>query len=143
MASANVSSIDRERFARARELGRLRSENPSAIVGARYDPRRDTVNLSFSSGGTITIPRELIPGLEDATPQVLASVSVSPAGDAVSWRSLDIDVYVPGLIERAFGSRLFAASTGRQGGRRRSKSKAAAARANGRKGGRPRKQVTV
>ena len=41
------------------------------------------------------MPRNLIPGLEDTTPQVLASVSVSPAGDAISWRSLDIDVYAP------------------------------------------------
>ena len=143
MASASVASKDRERFARARELGQLRSQDPSAIVGARYDPRRDAVDLSFASGGTITIPRELIPGLEEATPQVLACVNVSPAGDSISWRSLDIDVYVPGLIERAFGSRLFAASTGRQGGRRRSKSKAAAARANGTRGGRPRKRFTA
>ncbi len=143
MASANVTSKDRERFARARELGQLRSQDPSAIVEARYDSRRDAVDLSFASGGTITIPRELIPGLEDATPQVLASVSVSPAGNAISWRSLDIDIYVPGLLERAFGTRLFAASTGRRGGRRRSKSKAAAARANGAKGGRPRKRLTA
>src|SRR5947208_1295313 len=99
MASANVTSKDRERFARARELGQLRSQDPSAIVGAHYDAQRDAVDLSFASGGTITIPRELIPGLENATPPVLASVSVSPAGDAISWRSLDIDVYVPGLIE--------------------------------------------
>jgi len=143
MASASVTSKDRERFARARESGQLRSQDPSTIVAARYHPRLDAVDLSFASGGTMTIPRELIPGLEDATPQVLASVNVSPAGDAISWRSLDIDVYVPGLIERAFGSRLFAASTGRKGGRRRSKSKAAAARANGTKGGRPRKRLTA
>jgi hypothetical protein len=143
MASANVSSKDRERFARARELGQLRSQDPSAIVGAHYDSRRDAVDLHFASGGTITIPRALIPGLEDATPQVLASVSISPAGDALSWRSLDIDVYVPGLIERAFGTRLFAASTGRRGGPKRSKSKAAAARANGTRGGRPHKRLTA
>ncbi len=143
MASANVTSKDRERLARARELGQLKSQDPSAIVGARYDPRRDALDLNFASGGTITIPRELIPGLEAATPQILASVAISPARDAISWRLLDIDVYVPGLIERVFGSRLFAASTGRQGGRRRSKLKAAAARANGTKGGRPRKHLTA
>ena len=143
MASASVTSKDRERFARARELGQQRWQDPSAIVEARYDSRRDAIDLSFASGGTITIPRELIPALEDATPSVLVSVSISPAGDAISWRSLDIDIYVPGLLERAFGTRLFAASTGRRGGRRRSKSKAAAARANGTKGGRPRKRHTA
>jgi hypothetical protein len=55
-------------------------------------------------------------------------------------RSVDVDVYVPGLIERTFGPRLLAAAAGRRGGRRKSKAKAAAARANGAKGGRPRKR---
>jgi len=68
-------------------------------------------------------------------PSALESISVSLAGDALSWPSLDVDVYVPGLVERAFGTRLFAGATGQRGGRRRSKAKAAAARANGRKGG--------
>jgi hypothetical protein len=56
---------------------------------------------------------------------------------------LDVDVYVPGLVERTFGSRLFAAATGRGGGRTRSKAKAAAAKANGAKGGRPRKRLSA
>ena len=87
----------------------------------------------------MTIPRGIVPGLEDASAPALRSITVSPAGDAVSWPSLDVDVYVPGLVERAFGTRLFARATGQRGGRRRSRAKAAAARANGAKGGRPRK----
>jgi hypothetical protein len=50
---------------------------------------------------------------------------------------------VPGLIERAFGTRLFARATEQQGSLRRSTAKAAAARANGAKGGRPRKRLTA
>ena len=72
---------------------------------------------------------------------MLGDVVVSPAGDALSWPSLDVDVYVPGLVDRAFGTRLFAASTGSRGGRRRSKAKAGAAKANGATGGRPRKRL--
>ena len=83
-----------------------------------------------------------MPGLERASVSKLASVLVSPAGDALSWPALDVDVYVPGLVERAFGTRLFAAATGRRGGRRRSKAKAAAAKVNGAKGGRPRKRIS-
>ena len=89
----------------------------------------------------MTIPRKMIPGLARASAGKLAAIVVSPAGDALSWPSLDVDVYVPGLVERAFGRRLFAAATGRRGGRRRSKAKAAAAKVNGAKGGRPRKRV--
>jgi hypothetical protein len=70
-------------------------------------------------------------------------VEVSPAGDALSWPSLDVDVYVPGLVERAFGTRLFAAATGRRGGRRKSKAKAVAPKDNGAKGGRPRRWLSA
>ena len=91
----------------------------------------------------MAIPRAMIPGLESASQSNLETVEVSPAGDALSWPSLDVDVYVPGLVERAFGTRLFAAATGRRGGRRKSKAKAVAAKANGAKGGRPRKRLSA
>jgi hypothetical protein len=89
----------------------------------------------------MAIPREAVPGLESASATKMETIVISPAGDALSWPSLDVNVYVPGLVERAFGSRLFAAATGRRGGRKRSKAKAAAAKANGAKGGRPRKRL--
>jgi hypothetical protein len=91
----------------------------------------------------MAIPPAMIPGLESASQANLGAVEVSPAGDALSWPSLDVDVYVPGLVERAFGTRLFAAATGRRGGRRKSKAKAEAAKANGAKGGRPRKRLSA
>ena len=91
----------------------------------------------------MSIPRRLVPSLERASETMIQSIVVSPAGDALSWPSLDVDVYVPGLVERAFGTRLFAASTGRRGGGRRSKAKATAAKSNGVKGGRPRKRLTA
>lgn len=143
MATNNITAEDRERFARAREVGQRQAHDASAVTGARYLQRRDAIELEFVGGGTMLIPRELIPELEGVSPAVLASVTVSPAGDALAWRALDIDLYIPGLVERAFGTRIFAASSGRRGGRRTSKAKAAAARANGATGGRPRKQLTA
>ena len=108
---------------------------------AHYDPDHDLVDLKFRGGGSMAIPRKAVPGLQRAAVSALESIVVSPAGDALSWPSLDVDVYIPGLVEHAFGSRLFAAATGRRGGRRRSKAKATAARLNGAKGGRPRKRM--
>lgn len=69
----------------------------------------------------MVIPRTLVPGLGQVAAADLAPPVVSPAGDALSWPALDLDVYVPGLVARAFGTQLFAAATGRQGGRRRTK----------------------
>jgi hypothetical protein len=86
------------------------------------------------------IPRRLIPGLENCSASALSAVRLSPAGDALLWPSIDADIYVPGLVERAFGNRLFAAAAGRRGGQRRTKAKVAAAKLNGARGGRPRKR---
>jgi uncharacterized protein DUF2442 len=141
MAATEVTSKDRERYAWARARGKARAQDPSAVLNARYDLERDAIDLKFAGGGSMAIPRNKVPGLERAPASEMASIVVSPAGDALSWPSLDVDVYVPGLVERAFGTRLFAASTGRRGGRRRSKAKAVAAQANGAKGGRPRKRL--
>lgn len=143
MATTEITAKDRERYAQARARGRVRAEDPSAVIDARYDSDADAIDLRFSSGGSMSIPRKIVPGLERAAESKIESIVVSPAGDALSWPLLDVDVYVPGLIERAFGTRLFAASTGRRGGRRRSTAKAAAAKANGAKGGRPRKRLTA
>jgi hypothetical protein len=89
------------------------------------------------------IPRRAVPELEGQPADQLTKIDVSPAGDALSWRALDVDVYVPGLIEHVFGARLFAAATGRRGGQQRTEAKAIAARLNGAKGGRPPKRVSA
>ena len=143
MAETEVSSRDRERYARARARGEARAQDPSAVVEARYDSDRDLIDLTFAGGGSMAIPRKAVPGLERATPATIEAVVVSPAGDALSWPALDVDIYVPALVDRVFGTRLFAAATGRRGGRRRSKAKAAASKTNGAKGGRPRKRVSA
>ena len=143
MAQNALTPSDRERFARARARGQAHAQDPSTVVEARYESTSDAIRLTFRSGGSMLIPRRIIPGLERQPVPALRSVSVSPAGDAVSWRALDVDVFVPGLVERAFGTRLFAAATGRRGGERSTKAKAAAAKLNGARGGRPRKRESA
>jgi hypothetical protein len=143
MAGHEPTASDRERFDGARARGKARAEDPSSVVAAQYNQDSDTFRLEFRGGGSMTIPRQFIPGLDGRPASALESVSISPAGDALLWTSIDADVYVPSLVERAFGHRLFAAAAGRRGGRRHSKAKAAAARRNGTKGGRPRKRTSA
>ena len=138
-----ITAKDRERYARARALGQARAQDPSAVVDARYDPDGDAIDFKFGGGGSMAIPRKIVPGWSERRSRKSNRSLYLQPGDALSWPSLDIDVHVPGLVERAFGTRLFAAATGRHGGRRRSKAKAAAAKANGAKGGRPRKRLTA
>jgi hypothetical protein len=119
---------DHERFRAARARGRASAADASAVVDASYDCVSDAVRLVFRGGGSMTIPRRCVPGLKGQPASALEAVSVSPAGDALLWTSLDADVYVPGLVEQAFGHRLFATASGRRRGRRQSKAKAIAAR---------------
>jgi hypothetical protein len=143
MAIIEVSAKDRERFARARARGLARLQAPSAIVDARYDTERDAIVLEFRGGGSMMIPRRILAELDHAPHSSLEAIGVSPAGDALSWRALDVDVYVPGLVERAFGTSLFAAAPGQRGGRRKPKVKATPAKVNGSSGGRPRKRLAA
>lgn len=103
MATPRLTATDRARFRAARARGEARGQDPSAPVDARYDRTAAAVVLTFQSGASMTIPRRLIPSLERETASVLETLVLSPAGDGLRWPLLDVDVYVPGLVVRAFG----------------------------------------
>jgi hypothetical protein len=91
----------------------------------------------------LAIPRRLLQGLDGATPAQLAGVEILGMGDGLHWEALDVDHYVPSLIEGVFGNRRWMSEIGKRGGAARTPAKSAAARANGRQGGRPRKDAVV
>jgi hypothetical protein len=62
---------------------------------------------------------------------------VSATGDALTCRSLGVEIAVSSLVAAVLGSRRLSATFAQRGGYRTSKAKAAAARINGAKGGRP------
>lgn len=92
--------------------------------------------VDLSNGCTFAFPPRLAQGLEDATDDQLAEVEILGAGYVLHWAALDADLSIPGLLAGIFGTRAYMA---RRAGQARSEAKAAAARANGIKGGRPRK----
>ena len=109
-------------------------------VSARYDRRAGRVIIDLNTGVQIAFPTRLAEGLAGASPTDLSEIEISPAGLGLHWPKLDADVYVPALLQGVFGSkRWMAVQLGAAGGQARSSAKAAAARENGRKGGRPRK----
>lgn len=107
-------------------------------LSARYDRRRARVIVELSTGVQLAIPADRLEGLAGAAADALADIEISPAGLGLHWPQLDADIYLPALLQGVFGSRTWmAAQLGSAGGQARSPAKAAAARANGRKGGRP------
>ena len=114
-------------------------ENGFAVF-ARYDRRSARIVIDLNTGVQVAFPSRLAEGLADASPEDLAEIEISPAGLGLHWPKLDADVYLPALLQGVFGSKQWmAAQLGAAGGQARSQAKAVAARANGRKGGRPRK----
>ena len=98
--------------------------------------------VELTNGCVMGFPTDLVEGLRGAEPDELAEVQVVLDGDGLRWEGLDADLLVRELARGVFGSREWmsevARELGRRGGRVRSEAKAAAARRNGQKGGRPR-----
>lgn len=110
-------------------------------VRADYDSRQNRLVVDLNTGVTIMVPVHLIEELSDADANDLSEIEISPAGTALHWPNIDADVYVPSLIQGIYGTkRWMAAQLGAAGGRATSPAKSKAARANGAKGGRPRKR---
>ena len=86
--------------------------------------------------------RDILEALADAQDSDLAEIEITPTGLGLHWPKLDADVYVPALMQGVFGTkRWMAAQLGASGGKASTPAKASAARANGSRGGRPRKHA--
>lgn len=107
---------------------------------ARYDRNRGLVVVELTNGAFFGFPARLGQGLRGGSPKLLGEVEVSPSGEALHWELLDVDLRVAALLQGVFGTRTWMREIGRTGGRARSDAKARAARANGARGGRPRKR---
>lgn len=120
------------------ERGRIAPLNEPRAAKARYDKKRGRVIVELTNGCSFTFPPHLAQGLETATAEQLAQVEILGAGYGLHWEELDADLSVPGLLAGLFGTKSYMA---RQAGRVTSSAKAAAARQNGAKGGRPPKSA--
>jgi hypothetical protein len=133
MAEISDAQIDA-----ALERGKYALETEPRAVSARYDRKLERVVVELTNGCTFAFPPRLGQGLEAATDEELDQVEILGLGYGLHWEALDVDLSVPGLLAGLFGTRAFMA---RRAGQSTSPAKAAAARANGAKGGRPRKRA--
>ncbi len=120
--------------------GRKMLQTEPRAVSARYDQATGRIVVDLVNGCTYAFPSHLVQDLHGASPKDLADVEVDGLGFNLHWSGLDVDLYVPALVSGIFGTRAWMArALAREAGRTTSPAKAAAARSNGAKGGRPRK----
>ena len=132
--------IDQKEFeaANARATAQL-GKTPTAVA-AHFDERLGTVVIELSTGLSIMFKPRDAQGLENARPEELATIEISPSGLGLYFPALDADLYLPGLLAGFMGSREWMAShLGKAGGSVSTPAKAQASRTNGRLGGRPKK----
>jgi hypothetical protein len=128
-----------EQLEAAEARGRAMLETEPRARSARYDTATGRVVVELTNGCTFAFPARRVEELETASDAEIADVEVVGAGFGLHWPSRDADLTIAGLMNGVFGTRKWMSELARRAGRTTSPAKAAAARVNGAKGGRPRK----
>jgi hypothetical protein len=122
-------------IARGRKLKRLYAN----ASGVRYE--NDSISIGFSDGSRVVLPVAGLPEFAGFSLQDFEQLEVGFGGKALCCEARDLDVSITGLIATSQPLMDLATSlVASRNGRKSSAAKTAAARANGKKGGRPRKK---
>ena len=137
-----MDNLTDAQFETAEARGRIALETEPRAAAERYNRKTGRVTVDLMNGCTYVFPSHLVQDLSDASPEDLDTIKVDGMGFNLHWPKLDVDLYVPALVAGVFGTREWMSKAmARQAGRSKSPAKATAARANGAKGGRPKKQA--
>lgn len=123
----------------AREAERTADLTEPRAREAYYDAATGRIVVELKLGGAFAFPPGLYPELAGRPAAQLAAVRPCLGGEALEWEALDVHIGVAGVLVRMLGPALPRAFA-QKGGSATSERKAAAARANGARGGRPRKR---
>lgn len=134
-------AITDEAFEAATLLGR-KEQAEYCAARAYFDKRLGKIVVELESGWEIAFPPGAIQGLEAASDDDLDDVELSPSGLGLHFPTLDVDLSVPALFHQQTGSKQWMAQQlGKAGGSVVSSRKSAAARENGKRGGRPKRLI--
>ncbi|MBW4466293.1 MAG: DUF2442 domain-containing protein [Pegethrix bostrychoides GSE-TBD4-15B] len=119
--------------------GELNQLTHPVAIAATYQSETGLIEIIFSNQTRFCFPAHLGQGLAGATAEDLADIEITPSGTGLHWEALDVDLYIPALLEGTFGSRQWMTALAKKGGAAKSAAKTQSSRQNGKKGGRPRK----
>jgi Protein of unknown function (DUF2442) len=118
----------------------LASEPRAAL--ASFHPATGRVTIELVNGCAYLFPARMVEDLAGASAGDHSEIVVNGQAFNLFWPRLDANVYVPALVAGVFGiASWMNKALARHAGEATSAAKSAAARANGRLGGRPRKHA--
>lgn len=136
------AELEAEIEAGKQRTAELRKGRPLlAVTAARYLENERRVLVDLDNGTSFIFPVDHVQELAGKTNEELRDVQVL-SDDAIAWDGIDVMVPVSDLMAGTFGSQAWMkhlSAMGKKGGAARSAAKTAASRANGAKGGRPKK----
>jgi hypothetical protein len=141
MAEHEVVITDAEIEA-ALEQAKLHESDPRAQT-VEHIPALKLLIVGLSNGRRLVFPIEDVQGLGNATHEQIQNYELLGRGTGICFPELDVDLYVPALIEGVYGNRRWMAQLGKKGGKARTEAKRRAAKANGAKGGRPARAAAI
>jgi hypothetical protein len=141
MAEHKVITTDGEIEA-ALETAKLHDGEPRALT-VEHVPGLNLLIVGLSNQRRLVLPIEEVQGLGKATHEQMRMYKLIGRGTGISFPELDVDLYVPALIEGVYGNRRWMAQLGKKGGKAKTEAKRIAARANGARGGRPARIAAV
>jgi hypothetical protein len=94
--------VSEEELERARAAEEVAARGEPRAATARYDAASDAIVIALRGGVAVSVPRAALAELREAAPADLARIEVYPAGIALRWPTLDVDISVPGLLRELF-----------------------------------------
>ena len=137
--TAQIQPTTDEELQNAVQAGRQRRHTQRRAASVRYDPARDAIEIELTDGAGVRLPRTMIGEFRDVSPADMEALRVSPVGYGIRLDAHDITISVHSLVAALATPEDMAASLGKLGGSAKTEKKRDSARANGAKGGRPRK----
>ncbi|MBC3269579.1 DUF2442 domain-containing protein [Pseudomonas sp. SWRI81] len=120
------------------KLGEARQASSLQAVSVTFE--ESSLVVRFEDGSGVLLPVKLYPEFDGFDAADYASLTIGFAGTALCHEGKDLDISIAGMISASPSLMKMAASVvASRNGRQSSAAKTAAARANGKKGGRPRK----
>ena len=126
-------------IADAESAGAAAVQHEPRAKAARYLAASRQLIVELSNGCAFMLPVDQVPALTGAADQDLVEIEILGKGAGLHWEKLNADLSIASLMLDILGCQTGLRELARRGGSVSTPAKAAAARINGAKGGRPKK----